>query len=111
METRENKHITLLESETPAAILTDAAEHHLNHELQSQFPPTIAPPVGLFPPLNSVTRPAVPTNAAAYYLNRKPQTLRAWACLENGPLRPVRINRRLAWPVSAIRALLNGEAK
>jgi hypothetical protein len=63
----------------------------------------------LMPPLESVTCPTVPTDAAAYYLNRKPQTLRAWACLENGPLRPVRINGRLAWPVSAIRALVNGE--
>lgn len=61
-----------------------------------------------FPPLEQVTRPTAPTDAAAHYLNRKPQTLRAWACLENGPIRPVRINGRLAWPVAAIRALLNG---
>jgi hypothetical protein len=40
-----------------------------------------------FPPLDQVTSPAVSTEAAAYYLNRKPQTLRAWACLENGPIR------------------------
>lgn len=50
-----------------------------------------------FPPLESVNRPAVDTAAAAHYLNRRPQTLRGWACLENGPLRPVRINGRLAW--------------
>ena len=37
-----------------------------------------------FPPLERETRPTVPTEQAAYYLNRKPQTLRAWACLENG---------------------------
>ncbi len=76
-------------------------------------PPALAtpPPLELFPPLEKIARPTVPTVAAAYYLNRKPQTLRAWACLENGPLRPVRINGRLAWPVPAIRALLNGEAK
>ncbi len=75
-------------------------------------PPPLAtpPPLELFPPLEKVARPTVPTGAAAYYLNRKPQTLRAWACLENGPLRPVRINGRLAWSVSAIRALLKGEA-
>jgi hypothetical protein len=30
--------------------------------------------------------------------------------LENGPIRPVRINGRLAWPVAAIRALLEGGA-
>jgi len=61
----------------------------------------------IFPPLESVTRPTVPTDAAAFYLNRKPQTLRAWACLENGALRPVRINGRLAWNVSEIRNLLS----
>lgn len=61
-----------------------------------------------FPPLEQVTRPTVPTEQAAYYLNRKPQTMRAWACLENGALRPIRINGRLAWKVSDIRNLLNG---
>lgn len=62
-----------------------------------------------FPPLELVTQPAIPTNQAAYYLNRRPQTLRAWSCLENGAIRPMRINGRLAWKVSDIRALLNGE--
>lgn len=61
-----------------------------------------------FPPLEQVTRPTVPTADAAHYLNRQPQTMRAWACLENGPLRPIRINGRLAWPVAGIRALLEG---
>lgn len=64
-----------------------------------------------FPPLEQITRPTVPTDAAAYYLNRKPQTLRAWACLENGALRPVRISGRLAWPVADIRKLLAGGVK
>ena len=64
-----------------------------------------------FPPLETVTRPTLPTDAAAYYLNRQPQTLRAWACLENGALRPIRISGRLAWPVAAIRALLEGGTK
>ena len=63
----------------------------------------------IFTPLEQVTNPTVPTSAAAYYTDRKPQTLRNWACFENGPLRPIRINRRLAWKVSEIRALLNGE--
>lgn len=61
-----------------------------------------------FPPLEQETRPAIPTDAAAYHLNRKPQTLRVWACEETGPIRPLRINGRLAWPVSAIRTLLEG---
>lgn len=61
-----------------------------------------------FAPLESVTRTAVGTDEAAYYLNRKPQTMRAWACLENGPIRPVRINGRLAWNVVDIKKLLAG---
>ena len=63
-----------------------------------------------FTPLPLETRTAIPTDAAAHHLNRKPQTLRSWACLENGAIRPIRINGRLAWPVAAIRALLSGEA-
>lgn len=31
-----------------------------------------------FPPLESLTRPAVDTATAAYYLSRRPQTLRVW---------------------------------
>lgn len=61
-----------------------------------------------FPPLELVTRPTVPTEQAAHYLLRRPQTLRGWACAETFPdgLRPVRINGRLGWPVAGIRALL-----
>lgn len=59
-----------------------------------------------FPPLELVNRPAVATEQAAYYLNRRPQTLRIWACMENGPLRPTRIMGRLAWPVAELRRLL-----
>ncbi len=64
-----------------------------------------------FTPLEQITRPTVPTADAAYYLNRKPQTLRAWACLENGPVRPIRINGRLAWNVGEIQSLLSGGVK
>jgi hypothetical protein len=54
--------------------------------------------------------PAVlPTAEAAPFINRKPQTLRKWSCFENGPIRPIRINGRLAWRVSDLRALLEGE--
>lgn len=59
-----------------------------------------------FPPLEQVTRPAVTTEEAAYYLNRKAQTLRSWSSSENGPIRPIRISARLAWPVAEIRAIL-----
>ena len=63
-----------------------------------------------FPPLGDINSPTVSTDAAAYYLNRKSQTLRSWACLENGPLRPIRINGRLAWSVAGIKSLLIGGA-
>ena len=56
--------------------------------------------------LDPETRAAVDTACAAYHLSRQPQTLRAWACLENGPLRPVRVHGRLAWPTAEIRRLL-----
>ena len=61
-----------------------------------------------FTPLAEVTNPTVKTDAASYYLNRRPQTLRAWACFENAPIRPIRINGRLAWNVADIRSLLSG---
>ena len=47
-------------------------------------------------------RTVIDTNEAAFHLGRKPQTLRKWACYEDGPLRPVRILGRLAWPVAEI---------
>lgn len=59
-----------------------------------------------FPPLENETRLAVDTAAAAYYLNRRPQTLRGWACAEDGPIRPFRVNGRLAWRVAEIKAVL-----
>lgn len=62
-----------------------------------------------FPPLELVNRPTVPTAQAAYYLNRAQQTLRIWACNEDGPLRPTRFNGRLAWPVASIRRVLGVE--
>lgn len=60
-----------------------------------------------FPPLELENRPAIPTKQAAHYLNRRPQTLRIWAMRDGaGPIRPLRVNGRLAWPVSEIRRLL-----
>ena len=59
-----------------------------------------------YPPIHAETRPAVETRQAAFYLGRKPQTLRIWACRENGPIRPVRVHGRLLWPMSEIRRLL-----
>lgn len=51
----------------------------------------------------------LPTDEAAAAINRAPQTLRKWACLETGPIRPLRINGRLAWRVADLQKLLTGE--
>lgn len=61
-----------------------------------------------FQPIETETRSHVDTACAAFHLTRKPQTMRAWACLENGPIRPTRINGRLAWSVADIKRLLSG---
>lgn len=61
-----------------------------------------------FIPLEKETRSHVDTACAAFHLMRRPQTLRAYACLENGPIRPIRINGRLAWPVEELKQLLAG---
>ena len=63
-----------------------------------------------FPALSMVARgrDTLSTDEAARAINRRPQTLRKWAALECGPIRPVRINGRLAWCVSDLRALLCG---
>ena len=58
-----------------------------------------------FVSLDRETRAAVETACAAFHLNRQPQTLRGWACNEDGPLRPLRINGRLAWPTAELRKL------
>ncbi len=59
-----------------------------------------------FVALSSERRTHVNTACAAFHLGRKPQTLRVWASYETGPLRPVRVNGRLAWPVADIRRVL-----
>ena len=64
-----------------------------------------------FPALENESRTNVDTAVAAHHLLRSPQTLRIWACTESGPLRPVRVNGRLAWPVAEIRRVVKGDAK
>lgn len=56
--------------------------------------------------LADIARSTLTTEEAAYHLNRAQQTLRLWACRENGPIRPLRINGRLAWRVADIRRLV-----
>lgn len=57
-------------------------------------------------PLAMETRSALPTPEAARHLNRAEQTLRVWAMREDGPLRPMRINGRLAWKTDDLRRVL-----
>lgn len=62
-------------------------------------PPTLTP-------LATDPRAAINTAEAARHLGRAPQTLRLWACSEQGPIKPIRINGRLAWPTAELRRLL-----
>jgi len=64
-----------------------------------------------FLPLEQETRSHVETACAAFHLIRKEQTLRSWASIEHGPIRPIRINKRLAWAVADIKRVLNGRMK
>lgn len=57
-------------------------------------------------PLALETRTAITTAEAAGHLNRAQQTLRLWAMREDGPIRPVRVNGRLAWPVADLKRVL-----
>jgi hypothetical protein len=64
--------------------------------------------------MNQLTEQDLPivlsTEKASVYINRTPQTLRKWACLDCAPngIRPIRINGRLAWRVSDLQKLLEG---
>jgi hypothetical protein len=57
-------------------------------------------------PLDREPRSHLNTDEAARHLNRQVQTLRIWACKDTGPIRPARINGRLAWPVQSLKTLL-----
>lgn len=64
-----------------------------------------------YTPLEWEARAVLPTPEAAFHLNRAQQTLRLWAMHENGPIRPLRVNGRLAWPVADIRRVLQVESR
>jgi hypothetical protein len=57
-------------------------------------------------PLNQETRLLVDTITAAFHLMRKPQTLRAWACHQDGLIHPIKIGNRLGWRVADIKNVL-----
>ena len=82
----------------------------MSHFTQPQAEAALSPALDYsehptFPPLDSETRAGVDTATAAHHLNREPQTLRIWACKENGPIRPRRVNGRLMWPTAELRKL------
>lgn len=83
-----------LTRETSAAVDIGAGASELNTNTQ-------------FTPLALETRTVIDTNAAAFHLGRRPQTLRKWACHEDGPLRPVRIMGRLAWNVATLKRIVS----
>lgn len=56
--------------------------------------------------LDREKRSTVDTATAAYYLNRRMQTLQKWSSLGTGPITPVRVMGRLAWPVGEIKKLM-----
>lgn len=58
--------------------------------------------------LDRETRTTINTATAAFYFSLKPRTLNKWAVYGTGPLKPIRINGRLAWNVSEIRKILAG---
>ena len=64
-----------------------------------------------FIPLDQETRTHVTTRVMCHHLGRKEQTARGWACHEDGPLRPIRVNGRLAWAVADIRRILGVVSK
>lgn len=59
-------------------------------------------------PLEKEARRNLPTIEAAQHLNVSAQTMRKWACKQSGPLTPVRIAGRLAWPVASLLSVVTG---
>ena len=57
-------------------------------------------------PLHTEARSVLPTDEAAAHLNRQPQTLRKWAMNGEGPIQPIKVGRRLGWPVAGLRKLV-----
>lgn len=60
-------------------------------------------------PLAEEKRTALPTAEAARHLNRTANTLTWWSHTGKGPIQPMRVNGRLAWPVAEIKRLMGVE--
>ena len=84
----------------PAALAEEPEQHTPPPPAPQQTtnPPTTLPPPGI----------NLSTAQAAQLLNRKPQTLRAWHSKDNGPMRPVKNGRSLAWPSDEVLRLMSG---
>lgn len=81
--------------------------HHSIESQQQAAQQTTAHPLPVdFIPLRQEIRTHVSTRLMCAHIGRKEQTAREWACYESGPIRPIRIMGRLAWPVAEIRRLL-----
>ena len=81
---------------------TPAVHHSQDTPCEVTAPQEFTAP---YPPLALINKPNLTTAEAAYYLNRRPQTLRGWACNEDGPIRPKRTNGRLDWSTQNVMAL------
>lgn len=55
-------------------------------------------PMNVYRSLVSATHADVDTANASLHLNRKRKTLRPFACLDSGPIRPLSTSGHLAWP-------------
>lgn len=93
--------VALAALESRLAVIEDKIEAFAPERLTNGDSPSPIPPA-----LEREQRSHVDTATAARWLNRKPQTLRSWACLEDRPLRPLRVAGRLAWAVADIRRIL-----
>ena len=85
-------------------------QNHLGASTALAFAQPSICPTG-FIPLDQETRTHVSTKVVCHHIGRKEQTARGWACHEDGPLRPIRVNGRLAWAVADIRRILGVVSK
>ncbi len=92
-----------MKTATPSPQLMKLLKPYLFDVAEKQECENFNPP---FPPLALVTKPNLTTGELAYYLNRRPQTLRGWACHSGtGPMVPKRIGGLLAWNTMEAKAL------
>lgn len=63
-----------------------------------------------YTPLSRERRSTISTREAAHHLNRAVSTLHGWA-REGGPVMPIRMGKRLAWPVSEIKRVVKGRVR